>query len=100
MESIGKSLNDNERFKNPSINDKDNVIVPKLSDDEAEQKVLYLLDKLPAPKNHKNYLFKVVYNLPESVYLLCLESALEKGRDPYRLFAYLTKREMVRRNVG
>lgn len=100
MENIGKSLNDNERFKKPSINDKGKVIVPKLLADEAEQKVLYLLEKLPAPKNHRDYLFKVVYNLPESVYLLCLETALEKGRDPYRLFAYLTKREIVRRNVG
>jgi hypothetical protein len=99
MENIGKSLNDDERFKKPSSNDNDNVIVPKLTDEEAEQRVLYLLQKLPAPNNHKKYLFKVVYNLPESVYLLCLETAIEKGRDPYRLFAHLTKREMNRRNV-
>ncbi len=98
MQDLGGLLNDNERFKKPSSND--NVIVPKISDDEAERRVAYLIDKLSAPNNHKKYLFKVVYTLPESVYLLCLEDALEKGRDPYRLFAYLTKREMVRRNVG
>ena len=97
MESIDNVFNDNDRFKKPSNND--NVIVPKISEEEAESKVAYLMQKLPAPKTHKKYLFKVVYKLPESVYMLCLENAVEKGRDPYRLFAYLTKREMIKRNV-
>lgn len=98
MESMGDILNDNERFKKSSSNDIDNDIGKKIDDEEAERRASYIDSKLNAP-NSRKYFLKVSYKLPDRIVDNCLETALEKGRDPLRLFIHLTERE-IRRLYG
>ncbi len=93
MESAGKILNDNEKFKLTPNNDN----VGKVDDEFAEGLADYIQYKLGATDDSRKYFLKVAYKLPHGFIDRTLVYAVEKGKSPIKLFIYLTKKEMVRR---
>jgi rubrerythrin len=93
LEKVSKTINDNEEYKNLSSLHHAPIkrVMPP---GQAEDLARYIMQKLGASGDSWEFYCKVAYHLPQPTIDRLVTTALEKGREPAKLFNYLARKEM------
>lgn len=92
-EALANNVNVRFSMKTNNVNDNVETKVRK-TEAEVDRMASYLMDKLDAPAEYREWYCKVCWKLPEHIIMKNLDIAMRKGSVPAKYFTWLCNKSL------